>query len=273
MQIQSDKGRGNQGTKNNDGSSCWDCNKQGVKRGHDDCPSPGSGTYEPEHVKKNRQKQKQANAATKTKAEKKKAEEKKPFVHPTIEKKDGKVYCRKCFLTLPNGKKVRGLWRKEDHPNAHMTAGHDTTFPKQPGAHLLMTNPSPLLCMPAGPGSIPPPPAAPSPKSLTKEDALYLLSLDDDDRRAALTTLVTQAPVSAPKVASLQPSAALNNAPPAPAPTGALEMHFGLMDDVSAHMDDDEEFVDADIDQAWLSSIKFDVNDDEEDPDKEEVSP
>ena len=73
-----------------------------------------------------------------------------------------------------------------------MTAGHDTTFPKQPGANVLITNASPLLCMPAGPGSIPPPQAAPSSKSLTKEDTLYLLSLDDDDRRAALTTLVTE---------------------------------------------------------------------------------
>lgn len=44
------------------------------------------------------------------------------------------------------------------------------------------------------------------------------------------------------------------------------------MDDVTDHLDDQKEFLDAKLDKAWLSSIKSNASDDKEDPDQEEVS-
>ena len=65
---------------------------------------------------------------------------------------------------------------------------------------------------------------------------------------------------------------ALTSVTPAPASSGKSEIDFGLMDSVFGHLDDGKRFVDANLDQAWLESIKFNISDDTEDPDKEKVS-
>ena len=123
--------------------------------------------------------------------------------------------------------------------------------------------------MPVGGDTIPAGPLL----SPSAADIQAMLELPDAKIHDKLKSFVTPAPSPAPEPASLKPSAVLGHTPPAAAPSGELELTFGLMDDVSAVDDDEaEEFHDATVDPVWFDSLDFADAADDTDPDEEKVS-
>ena len=106
---------------NNNKTVCWDCRKQGVKKGHDKCPNPGAGLFTPEKYKKKNGGSSNNNGGNNNNSNEGQNQDNWPDNDERMEDGQNFVLCCKCFN---QNKKGYGVWHKSTNPKAHKTSQH-----------------------------------------------------------------------------------------------------------------------------------------------------